>query len=55
MINLNKKQFKDFFDGNRAEKIRKEETTISLREAIKLRKGKTSFPLVHATQSESGF
>jgi shikimate 5-dehydrogenase len=38
MIHLNKKQFKDFFDGIRAEKIRKEETTIPLKDAIKLRK-----------------
>ena len=43
MINLNKKQFKDFFDGIRAEKIRKEEVTIPLREAIKLRKGEVIF------------
>jgi hypothetical protein len=38
MINLDKKQFKDFFDGIKAGKIRNEKTTIPLREAIKLRK-----------------
>jgi hypothetical protein len=45
MKHSNKKQFKDFFDGIRAEKIRNEDTTIPLREVIKFRKGKLIFSM----------
>lgn len=46
MIHLNKNQYKDFFDGIRAKKIRKKEVTIPLRQAVKLRKNKVILSLL---------